>query len=55
MRRDASVCPHCRHESQAWSHHEGNWWVRVDGTWHRLDEEANTWVAAETVAETSAT
>jgi hypothetical protein len=44
MRRDASVCPHCRHESQAWTQHEGRWWVNVDGTWYWLDEISNEWL-----------
>ena len=43
MRRDASVCPHCRHESAAWKQHNGLWWVQVDGTWYWLDELANKW------------
>ena len=51
MRRDASVCPHCRHESEPWTLHEGHWWVKVDEKWHRLDEVANTWIAAETPSE----
>ena len=51
MRRDASVCPHCRHESQPWTLHEGNWWVKADGNWHRLDEIENKWVPAETPTE----
>jgi hypothetical protein len=47
MRRDASVCPHCRHESPAWKLHEGHWWSNVDGTWYRLDEQTNSWERAE--------
>ena len=43
MRRDASVCPHCRHESPAWTLHEGHWWTKVDGVWHHLDELTDTW------------
>jgi len=27
MRRDASVCPHCRHESPAWEFRHGRWWT----------------------------
>jgi hypothetical protein len=38
MRWDASVCPHCRHESDPWTLHQGYWWVRVDGKWYRLDD-----------------
>jgi hypothetical protein len=26
MRRDASVCPHCRRDSDAWRYWEGRWW-----------------------------
>jgi hypothetical protein len=43
MRRDASVCPHCHRESQAWTLHEGRWWTNVDGTWYWLDELSNAW------------
>lgn len=43
MRRDASICPHCRHESPAWTLHEGRWWTKVDGTSYWLDEVANSW------------
>jgi hypothetical protein len=50
MRRDASVCPHCRHDSEPWTLHEGNWWAMVDGEWYRRDDVAGTWVAAETPA-----
>lgn len=25
MRRDASVCPHCQRDSDAWVFHEGRW------------------------------
>lgn len=38
MRRDAHVCPHCRHESAAWTFHDGVWWVPVDGKWRLFDE-----------------
>lgn len=27
MRRDASVCPHCRRESLAWEFDDGRWWT----------------------------
>jgi hypothetical protein len=43
MRRDASVCPHCRNESPAWTLHESRWWTSVEGTWYWLDEAANRW------------
>ena len=44
MRRDATVCPHCRHESAAWTLHEGRWWTQVeDGEWRWLDEVTREW------------
>jgi hypothetical protein len=43
MRRDASACPHCQRDSQAWTLHEGRWWTNVDGTWYWLDELPNSW------------
>jgi hypothetical protein len=30
MRRDASVCPHCRRESPAWVYRNGHWWATND-------------------------
>jgi len=49
MRRDASVCPHCRNESPAWRFHEGRWWFRADeqNPWQWLDEPNGVWVTAE--------
>ena len=50
MRRDASVCPHCRMESKAWTLHEGTWWsTSDDGSQYYLDEEANQWRLHEAV------
>jgi hypothetical protein len=48
MRRDASVCPHCRTESAAWRWHEGRWCFRGDEQkpWQWLDEQSGTWVTA---------
>jgi hypothetical protein len=43
MRRDASVCPHCRLESAPWTLHDGNWWIQRDGHWHVRDEQADSW------------
>jgi hypothetical protein len=44
MRRDASMCPHCRTESQPWKLHEGRWWTQDEqGAWYYLDEAANEW------------
>ncbi len=32
MQAAASICPHCRSETEAWTFHEGRWWVsRPDG------------------------
>jgi predicted amidophosphoribosyltransferase len=43
MRRDASVCPHCRMASEPWTFHDGRWWViRPDATYY-LDERSQTW------------
>ncbi|MEA2435188.1 MAG: hypothetical protein QOG54_2645 [Actinomycetota bacterium] len=45
MRRDASVCPHCRHASPAWTFHEGRWWFKgTDGSAYWLDETQGQWV-----------
>jgi hypothetical protein len=45
MRRDASVCPHCRHDSKPWTMHDGHWWVvGDDGEHHWFDEQKNEWV-----------
>jgi hypothetical protein len=53
MRRDASVCPHCRNESPAWTQHEERWWANVEGTWYWLDESSNSWQpAGQTAAPT---
>jgi hypothetical protein len=47
MRREASVCPHCRHESEPWKPLEGKWWVQMDGDWHWLDEATGAWTRLE--------
>lgn len=48
MRRDASVCPHCRSESRPWRLHDGAWFSQSDedAPWYWLDEETNTWERA---------
>jgi hypothetical protein len=47
MRRDASVCPHCRRESPPWVYAEGLWWVsKEDGHDVWLDEASQTWWAS---------
>jgi hypothetical protein len=43
MRRDASVCPHCQRDSEAWTLNDGAWWVKRDGAWIRYDEETGNW------------
>lgn len=43
MRRDASVCPHCRNESAPWTLHNGHWWSQRDGQWHVFDEGSGEW------------
>ncbi|HVC85789.1 MAG TPA: hypothetical protein VNC40_00035 [Gaiellaceae bacterium] len=47
MRRDASVCPHCRNESPAWTLHEGRWWFRAAEGWQWFDESSGAWVPHE--------
>jgi hypothetical protein len=47
MRRDASVCPHCRHESEAWTFHDGAWWLSRNGVWNRHDESTGEWVPVD--------
>ena len=47
MRRDASVCPHCRRESEPWRYEGGYWWVHRDNGFHYLDERTGTWVRHE--------
>jgi hypothetical protein len=43
MRRDASICPHCRTPSDPWTFHDGRWWVvRANATYY-LDEASQTW------------
>jgi hypothetical protein len=52
MRRDASVCPHCRRESKAWTFYDGFWWAkRADGSLVYLDERRNAWRQFESDAE----
>src|ERR1700719_3860823 len=43
MRREASICPHCRSPSEPWTLHDGRWWVvRPDGSYF-LDEGTGAW------------
>jgi hypothetical protein len=48
MRRDASVCPHCRNQSEPWEFTDGVWWRNVDGRWSWLNETTGRWSAAKT-------
>jgi hypothetical protein len=44
MRRDASVCPHCRRDSEPWRFWEGRWWAYSasgDDVWY--DEVLGVW------------
>jgi hypothetical protein len=44
MRRDASVCPHCRRESPAWEYRDGKWWTSDasgDDVW--FEDPAGLW------------
>jgi hypothetical protein len=45
IRPDASVCPHCQRDVQAWTLHEGTWWQKIDGEVQRLNLHADqpTW------------
>ncbi len=44
MRRDASVCPHCHRESEAWTQNEGYWWRKdEEDRWVFLDESTHAW------------
>lgn len=37
IRADASVCPHCRRESDPWEMRDGRWWAKGDdGEWWAL-------------------
>jgi hypothetical protein len=47
MRRDASLCPHCRSASEPWTYHEGRWWVtRPSGSYY-LDAHSQQWARFE--------
>jgi hypothetical protein len=47
MRRDASICPHCRERSPAWTFRDGAWWFESDSGWEVLDESQNQWVTTD--------
>ena len=50
MRRDASVCPHCRSATEPWIFHAGYWWIaRQDGRYY-LDPNTNQWVRSVSAA-----
>ena len=44
MRRDASVCPHCQRDSEAWTLNDNAWWVKRDGVWNRYVEDTGDWI-----------
>lgn len=50
MRRDASVCPHCRRESDPWEYREGLWWLHTEQGAVWLHESSQTWRSADEVA-----
>lgn len=43
MRRDATVCPHCRQPSQPWVLHEEIWWFEDDDGWYWLSNDESDW------------
>jgi type VI protein secretion system component VasK len=43
MRRDASVCRHCRHDSDAWIYEDGRWRARSGDAWFALVEASGEW------------
>jgi hypothetical protein len=47
MRRDASVCPHCRNESAPWQWDTRHWWVESSSGRYWLDEDSGQWVKYE--------
>jgi hypothetical protein len=50
MRRDASVCPHCRNDSTPWEFHDAHWWYRESQQeqWRYLDEQTGNWTTLKT-------
>jgi hypothetical protein len=50
MRRDASVCPHCRHGSDGWHLVDGDWRRKWEGEWWVLDEKSGEWEPLESEA-----
>lgn len=46
IRADASVCPHCQRESEAWVFNDGAWWAKTStGEWRYL--RGNQWITPE--------
>jgi len=45
MRRDASVCPHCRSDTSAWTLHGQSWWNYGDESkrWYWYNDAENHW------------
>jgi RNA polymerase subunit RPABC4/transcription elongation factor Spt4 len=44
MRRDATVCPHCRKETKAWVLDGNTWWSESTRGWHWYDVANNQWL-----------
>ena len=43
MRRDASVCPHCQRESEAWEFRDGRWWTSDEAGERWYSEASGDW------------
>ena len=54
IRRDASVCPHCRRESPAWDYRDGRWWTDSGDGEKWLDEPSRRWRDADEEPDESA-
>jgi hypothetical protein len=46
MRRDATVCPHCRIETDAWRLINGEWWRTQEDGFYVFDEATRGWTNA---------
>jgi hypothetical protein len=47
MRRDASICPHCRTPSEPWTFHDNRWWIVRNDASYYLDEASQTWMRVD--------
>src|SRR4051812_7427306 len=50
MRRDASVCPHCRSASSPWEWDGERWWYASEHGRYWLDESRSEWIMDEYIA-----